>query len=233
MLRVENLNTGYNKKQVLFGINIEVGEGKVVGLIGPNGAGKSTVLKAVFGIVPIWRGKVSIEDRTIRKPSPMQSIQNGIAYSPQGNRVFGELSVLENIEVAGFGLPQEQVQNTVNDLLELFPSLRDRLSERASRLSGGEQQMVCLARSLLRQPKILILDEPSVGLAPALVTQVLSKVRQIVDNRGIAAFVVEQKVRELLKISDYVYSMKFGKITFSGLPDELKGNRELLRDLFL
>ena len=168
-----------------------------------------------------------------RGDTPAQSVARGITFAPQGNRVFDELTVRENLEIGGFQLEKKELKARMEAILELFPILRDRMKKDASKLSGGEQQMLALARALMPKPKLLMLDEPSLGLAPSLVKDVFEKIARISQGTGVAILIVEQKVREVLAICQRVYSIKLGKIAFSGRPDELKGDKEKLRQLFL
>jgi len=233
LLQAKDLEAGYGKKQVLFGVSLEVRPGEVVALIGPNGAGKSTVLKVVCGLIPAWKGEVRFSGSPIDGATPAQNVARGITFAPQGNRVFDELTVRENLEIGGFQLEKKELKARMEAVLELFPILRDRMKKDASKLSGGEQQMLALARALMPKPKLLMLDEPSLGLAPGLVKDVFEKIAQIGQGTGVAILIVEQKVREVLAICQRVYSIKLGKIAFSGRPDELKGDKEKLRQLFL
>ena len=170
MLDVRELETGYGKKQVLFGVSPDVRRGEIVGLIGPNGAGKSTILKAVCGLIPAWNGEIIFNGQKTNGASPARNVARGITFAPQGNRVFDELTVMENLEIGGFQLPSKELKGRVGQVLEMFPALKQRTRREAGRLSGGEQQMLALARALVPKPKLLMLDEPSLGLAPNLWT---------------------------------------------------------------
>jgi len=233
MLKIEKLETGYGKKQVLFGLCLEAKEKEIVALIGPNGAGKSTVLKAICGLIPIWKGEISFNGTHTNGSNPAQNVARGITFAPQGNRVFDELTLMENLEIGGFQVPKKELKGRINEVFELFPVLKQRIGQNAGKLSGGEQQMLALARALVPKPKLLMLDEPSLGLAPGLVKDVFEKITQINRDTGVTILIVEQKVREVLQICHRVYSIKLGKIAFSGPPEELKGNKEKLRELFL
>jgi len=217
LLGVRGLVTGYGKKQVLNGVSLEVSAGEIVALVGHNGAGKSTLLKAAFGLLPIWQGQVSLDGKALNAPNPREMLRAGVAYVPQGNRVFTDLTVRENLEVAGTALPNKASRNEgIERGLGLFPALRPRLRQRAGTLSGGEKQLLALANALVVAPRLLLMDEPSLGLAPQLVTEALRHVQEINRDSGVTVLIVEQKVREVLKISGRVYVLRTGSITFSG-----------------
>jgi len=233
MLEVKGLETGYGKKQVLFGLSLEVAAGEIVALIGPNGAGKSTVLKAVCGLIPAWQGQVVFDGAATNGSNPAENIGRGMVFALQGNRVFDELTVMENLEIGGFRLRRPELKERIEHVLGMFPVLRDRAKVDASRLSGGEQQMLALARALIPKPKLLMLDEPSLGLSPNLVKSVFEKVCEINRETGTTILIVEQKVRKVLDICHKAYSLKLGKVVFSGKPGQLQRDPEMLRTLFL
>jgi branched-chain amino acid transport system ATP-binding protein len=233
MLEIRELETGYGKKQVLFGLSLEVREGEIVALIGPNGSGKSTSLKAICGLIPVWKGEINFNNSKINGSVPSQNITRGLTYSPQGNNVFTDLSVMENLEIGGFNLPRKEAKERIVQMMDFFPVLKERARQEAGKLSGGEQQMLALARALIPKPKLLMLDEPSLGLSPNLVNTVFNKVSELKREFGVSVLVVEQKVREVLNICDRVYSIKLGKIAFEGVPDDLKDNKTKLKQLFL
>lgn len=233
ILTVQGLETGYGRKQVIYGVSLEVPTGQVVALIGPNGSGKSTVLKAVCGLLPTWVGTTCFDGTSLRVASPAHNVARGISFAPQGNRVFGELSVGENLKVGGALLPAQELRSRIEETLVLFPTLRDRLRQVAGRLSGGEQQMLALARALIPKPRLLMLDEPSLGLSPGLMKDVLEKVTKVNRDLGVSILIVEQKVREVLRICHRVYSLKLGRVAFEGAPTELTDNTQKLKELFL
>lgn len=231
MLELKNIETGYGKKQVLFGLSMKVQEGKIVAIIGPNGAGKSTILKAVCGLIPTWKGEICFDNIRVNGSSPAKSVKRGITFCPQGNRVFDELSVVENLQVGGIHLRPKELQDGIDRVLHLFPVLKDRLRQSAGSLSGGEQQMLALGRSLITKPKLLMLDEPSLGLSPNLVSTVFERVSQINQDMGIAILIVEQKVRQVLEFCHSVYGIKLGKVVFEGVPKDLADSK--LEKIFL
>jgi branched-chain amino acid transport system ATP-binding protein len=232
-LDVANLVAGYGKKPVIDGVSLSVGAGEIVALIGHNGAGKSTLLKAVFGIIPIWSGEVHFNGALWPKPTPRGLLHAGIAYVPQGNRVFTDLTVRENLEIGGVTLPNKQsLKDGIERVFTLFPMLRDRLQQRAGTLSGGEKQMLSLANALVLSPKMLLLDEPSLGLASPLVSQALKRIKEINQDFGVTVLIVEQKVREVLRIADRVVVLRTGRVSFDGPATELSDERKL-KDVFL
>lgn len=234
MLEIRELETGYDKKQVLFGLSMEVREKEVVALIGPNGAGKSTVLKAVCGLIPTWKGEIRFNGTALSGATPAQNVARGITFAPQGSRVFHDLTVIENLEIGGFQLPPKDAKARIAEVLDFFPILKERTRQDAGRLSGGEQQMLAVARALVPKPKLLMLDEPSLGLSPNLVGTVFEKIVEIIREAGISILIVEQKVREVLDICNRVYSMKLGKVTYEGTtPEDLKHDKAKLKQLFL
>lgn len=233
MREIEDLETRYGEKQVLFGLSLDVREGEIVALIGPNGAGKSTVLKTVCGLIPVWKGAIRFNGTPTNGLTPAQNVARGITFAPQGNRVFDELTVMENLEIGGFQLPRKELKSRIDEAFRMFPILKERAGQDAGKLSGGEQQMLALARALIPKPKLLMLDEPSLGLSPNLVDAVFKKVTEINHETGVTVLIVEQKVREVLDICRRVYSIKLGKVAFSGPPDNLKDNRARLKELFL
>lgn len=233
MLEIKNLNTGYEKKQVVFDVSLNVSQGEIVSLIGPNGAGKSTILKATCGLIPSWSGEISFENKKLNGNEPPENLKLGISFCPQGNRVFDELSVSENLEIGGYILNKNKAKERIQKVLEIFPTLKERLKQNAGSLSGGEQQMLAVARALIPEPKLLLLDEPSLGLAPNLVKELFDKFVELNKKLGITILIVEQKVREVLAISNRVYSLKLGSVSFSGKSEELLGDKEKLKTLFL
>ncbi len=232
MLKINELHTGYGKKPVLFGPSLEVNKGEIVAVIGPNGAGKSTILKAVCGLIPVWEGSIHFAENCINNSTPAKNVKRGITFCPQGNRVFNELSVSENLQIGGIHLKKKELTTRIDDILQLFPMLKDRLKQNAGTLSGGEQQMLALGRALIPRPRLLLLDEPSLGLSPALISTAFERIQQVNEERDTAILIVEQKVRKVLKICHKVYGIKLGKVAFDGRPEELMEHKEL-RKVFL
>jgi len=233
LLKIVNVDTGYGQFQVLFDLSLNVQQGEIVSIIGPNGSGKSTILKTICGLLPVWKGNVYFDGQSIKRRSVSKNIEAGLTFSPQGNRVFDELTVLENLEIAGFSQQKNNLKNRIDSTLSFFPGLQNRTGQLAGKLSGGEQQMLALARALIPDPKLLLLDEPSLGLAPNLVKDAFQKLAEINKTRKVTMLIVEQKVNEILNISNRVYSIKLGKVAFGGKSEALKGNKKKLNELFL
>jgi branched-chain amino acid transport system ATP-binding protein len=233
LLNVIGLVTGYGKKQVVKGASLEVTRSEVVALIGHNGAGKSTLLKAIFGLLPTWSGEIFLDGDSIQSPNPQKLLRSGVAYVPQGNRVFTDLTVRENLEMGGVTLPSKALINEgIDRALSLFPPLKPRLRRRAGTLSGGEKQMLALSNALVLSPRVLLLDEPSLGLAPQLVSLALKRIHDISVGSGTAVLIVEQKVREVLKIANRVYVLRNGRVSFSGPAESLFDDAKL-REVYL
>jgi branched-chain amino acid transport system ATP-binding protein len=190
------------------------------------------VLKAVCGLIPVWKGEVRFEGVRLNGSTPAHNVSRGITFCPQGNRVFGGLTVLENLEVGGFQLSRPDLQRRIEETFAMFPILKERKRREAARLSGGEQQMLALARALVPKPKLLMLDEPSLGLSPNIVETVFEKVRHINQEAGVTVLIVEQKVRDVLRIAKRAYGMRLGRIAMEGHPEELLAGDNLKR-LFL
>ncbi len=233
MLEIRQLETGYGKKQVLFGVSLEVRDGEVVAIIGPNGAGKSTVLKAVCGLIPVWNGEIRFNGTLTNGSSPAENVARGMTFAPQGSCVFHGLTVMENLEIGGFQLPRRTARERIDHVIQFFPVLRERIRQDAGRLSGGEQQMVALARALVPESKFLVLDEPSIGLAPNLVGVVFDKIIQVSHEMSVSILIVEQKVGEVLGFCNRVYSLKLGRVAYEGTPENLKDDKAKLKQLFL
>lgn len=233
MLGIKGLDTGYGKKQILYGIDLEAVEGKITAIIGPNGSGKSTLLKASFGLVPVWQGSVFFRQADITNQNSKFLVQNGITFAPQGNRVFDEMSVLENLEIGGLYLSKKQFQVGLEKIWQLFPELKKRQKQNSGKLSGGEKQQLSLSRALMPDPTLLLMDEPSLGLSPNLVIHMMNHLQKINREFGKTILIVEQKVREVLEICDHVYSIKLGRIAYSGPPEPLKIDTRKMKELFL
>jgi len=233
MLEIDHLEAGYGGKQVLFGVTISVSRGETVAVIGPNGAGKSTLLKAACGLLPTLGGNVRIDGIGSRPLGPTEALDSGVSLLPQGRRVFAPLTVLENLQVGGFRLPTMIRAERLDEVLTMFPSLRSKLGTSAGKLSGGEQQMVAFARALMARPRLLLLDEPLLGLAPLAAGQVLAKVREIRERTAAAVLIVEHRVRAVLGISDRVYGLRLGRVGLAGRAEEVLQDEDGLRRLFL
>lgn len=221
LLQLKNIHVRYGGVRALDGASVYLNEGEIVALMGPNGAGKSTILKALFGLAPIHSGKVLWHEDEFT-PVPHEVVERGIAFVPQGRRVFGTLTVRENLDIGGYAVKNQRLKNErIADLLELFPVLKTKLNERSSTLSGGQQQQLAIARGLMTDPKVLLLDEPSLGLAPKIVKEVFALIKDINQKRKTAIMIVEHNLKSLLEISDRGYIFDTGKAVAEGNPKEL------------
>jgi branched-chain amino acid transport system ATP-binding protein len=224
LLVVEGIETYYGNIQALKGISFDVPEGAIVTLLGANGAGKSTTLKSISGLVPPLRGAVTFMDRHIEDRSSEQIVRLGISHVPEGRELFPELSVLENLKMGAYTRRDKvEIQQSLARVYEHFPILAERRTQLAGTLSGGEQQMLAIGRALMAQPRLLLLDEPSLGLAPMLVEEIFHIIREIHD-RGTTVLLVEQNANKALSIADYGYVLETGTIALAGT------SQELLRD---
>ena len=221
LLQLKNIKVHYGGVRALDGVDVNLDEGEIVALMGPNGAGKSTVLKALFGLAPIQSGKIYWHEEEIM-PAPFEIVERGISFVPQGRQIFKSLSVLENLEMGGFSVKSRSVlKNRIAEVLEIFPDLKRKLHEPARNLSGGQQQMVAIARGLITDPKILLLDEPSLGLSPKIVKEVFAKIKEINERRGTAIMIVEHNLHSVLAIVDRAYLLDKGKIVIEDGPQNI------------
>jgi branched-chain amino acid transport system ATP-binding protein len=218
LLELNDIDAGYGGKQVLFNVSLRVDKGEIVAIIGPNGSGKSTALKAAFGLVPVWRGEVLFDGITIHGTHSVHNVAGGISFAPQGDRVFDNLTVAENLEVGALHLPTAERRKRLGAVFQLFPILAERAREPAGSLSGGQQQMVALARALVPQPALLLLDEPSLGLSPNLMRVIFEQIAKINRELDTTVLIVEQKVRAVLELCHRVYALKLGSCVFCGQP---------------
>lgn len=225
MLTLEGVHAGYDSVPVLFGIDIEVKEGEVVALLGANGAGKSTVLRVITGLLRPSAGSVHFRGSPIHQLSPHEIVRRGIVCVPQRRRIFGGLTVQENLELGAFTHRREReaFRQNLQMVMELFPHLQSRLRQLGGTLSGGEQQMLAFARGLMAQPRLLMLDEPSLGLAPKLVAEVYADIRRVAQA-GKTVFIVEQNARAALSVAYRGYVLENGKVVLQGLSRDLINN---------
>ncbi|MBR0082100.1 MAG: ABC transporter ATP-binding protein [Clostridia bacterium] len=220
MLSVQNINVYYGKIHAVKGVSFEVNDGEIVTLIGANGAGKSTVLKTVSGLLHSTTGSITFENKQLNRVAPHKIVPMGLAHVPEGRRIFQAMTVEENLEMGAYvGKPSETAARLAN-VYERFPRLLERRRQIAGTLSGGEQQMLAMGRGLMSSPKLLMLDEPSMGLAPILVEQIFDIVRELRDH-GTTILLVEQNARMALKIADRGYVLETGKIVLTGTGSEL------------
>ena len=220
MLEVTDLHSGYGKIEILKGIKIKVPIGKVIALIGSNGAGKTTFLMTLSGIVRASKGSIHWEGKAIERLSPDAIVRLGITHVPEGRRIFQHLTVEENLDLGAYTRRGKDLKEDRKEIFGLFPVLKERFKMLAGNLSGGEQQMLAMARALMARPKLLLLDEPSLGLAPKMVEIVFSIIRQI-NQRGITVLLVEQNAWKALELADYAYVIESGKIQLTGTGKEL------------
>ena len=227
MLKIDNLQVKYGGITAVNDISLEVPREKIVTLIGANGAGKSTTLRTVMGLTKLHSGKITFEGEDITGLAPRQVVNKGIALVPEGRRVFAQLTVLENIKIGAFLRKDKvQIQKDIEWVYSLFPILKDRHWQLASTLSGGEQQMLAVARALLSRPKLMMMDEPSLGLAPLIVRGIFDIIRQI-NNNGVTVLLIEQNANLALKAADFGYVLETGKMALSGTGQQLLENEHV------
>lgn len=216
MLKIANLKSGYGKSDVLKGVTLTVGNQEIVALIGPNGAGKSTVLKSIFGLSDIYEGEIIFKDKDITNLPTHTLITNGISYVPQGRQVFSNMTVEENLEMGAYTFTdKELVRRNIEDVFHKFPILKKKRSDNASTLSGGQQQMLAIARALIQNPQLLLLDEPSLGLAPKIMKEIFNTIKEI-NGEGISVLIVEQNARQAVNISHRTYVLENGTVALEG-----------------
>jgi len=220
MLKIENLKAGYGKKEILHCINIEVKENSVYLLVGPNGAGKSTLLKTIIGFLKPYEGRIFFKGIDITFLSPGEKTKRKIGYFFQGGEVFKNLTVKENLEISGMFMGKEEFEKEINTIFELFPKLKKIYNRNAGFLSGGEKHQLALSMVFLKKPELVLLDEPSAGLAPSLIKDMISAIKNLKEINFSTILLVEQNVSEGLKISDFVYSMKTGMIISPPIPSK-------------
>ena len=226
MLKIKNLHSGYGELEVLKGLDFEVKEKEIVALIGPNGSGKSTLIKSVFNIANITKGEIIFNEKNLRKLKTHELIKNGINYVPQGRLIFRNLTVKENI-MMGTNLIEEpnELEKKYREIYEKFPVLKERENMLAFSLSGGERQMLALARALITKPELLMLDEPSLGLSPKLQKELFAMIKKLKDDFGISILIVEQNAKKAIEIADKVYLLEDGKIALEGGKNILKNKK--------
>ena len=230
MLKIDELRVSYGGIEAVKGITMEVPEGKIVTLIGANGAGKSTTLRTIAGLVKPAHGRIHLQAEDITALSPDRIVSKGITLVPEGRRVFPDLTVLENLKVGAY-LRNDSIEDDLKWVYELFPRLQERSWQPAGTLSGGEQQMLAVGRALMSRPKIMMMDEPSLGLAPIVVQGIFDIIREI-NRQGVTILLIEQNANMALKIADLAYVMETGKITQSGTGQELL-NDESIKEAYL
>ena len=220
MLKVENANVYYGKIHALKDISLEVNEGEIVALIGANGAGKSTTLKTISGLLRSKTGSITLFDENISHAEAHKLVSKGMAHVPEGRRIFLQMTVLENLQMGAYTTKPGEVDALIKDVFERFPRLKHRKNQIGGTLSGGEQQMLAMGRALMSKPKLLMLDEPSMGLAPILVKQIFDIIKEL-HEAGTTILLVEQNAEMALKIADRAYVLESGRIVLSGKGSEL------------
>ncbi|WP_353149521.1 ABC transporter ATP-binding protein [Pollutimonas bauzanensis] len=214
MLKLQNVHTYYGAIQALNDVSVEVNKGEIVTLIGANGAGKTTLLMTVCGSPRARSGTVFFEDEDITQAETHTIMRRGIAISPEGRRVFPDLTVVENLKMGGFFLSAKEIESGVDHVYSLFPRLKERSNQRAGTMSGGEQQMLAIGRALMTKPKLLLLDEPTLGLAPLIIAQIFDIIRTIREE-GVTVFLVEQNANKALQVADRGYVLETGKVVLA------------------
>lgn len=222
MLRVKNLTTGYDGVPVVFDVSLEINEAEFVAIVGSNGAGKTTILRTISGLLKPISGEIEFEGKQIHKLSAHEIVRLGIAHVPEGRHVFGKMSVKDNLLMGAYTLnDRAKVNKLLNEVFEIFPRLKERENQKAETLSGGEQQMLAIGRALMAEPKLMLVDEMSLGLMPMMVDKVLETLKQINKEKGVTILLVEQKVQEALEMADRGYVLQTGRIVAHGTGKEL------------
>jgi len=229
MLKINNLHAGYDKIEILKGVNIDVKNNEIIALIGPNGAGKSTILKSIFNLCNIYSGEIIFKDKNITKLQTYELIHEGISYVPQGRQIFRELTVKENLEMGAFILDKEVMKRNIKDVFTKFPFLKEKRNEYAINLSGGQQQLLAIGRALMQNPQLLLLDEPSLGLSPKSMKEMFNKIKEI-NKEGVSIIIVEQNAKQSVEIADRTYILEDGKIALNGGKEILKDKK--LKDIY-
>lgn len=230
MLDIENLHVAYGPVQVLHGISMRVEPGSIVGVLGANGSGKTTLFKAIAGLVRVTQGKVRLSSRDLTNLSTQSIVKEGVTLVPQGRMLFPEMTVYENLEMGAYLLrDRTEFSRRLETVQKMFPILKERSGQMVALMSGGEQQMLAIGRALMGQPDLILLDEPSIGLAPKIFDQILSTVVEINRERKTTIVIAEQNVRKILKIVDFAYVLEAGKVAISGTPEALSSDESIRR----
>jgi len=227
VLKAKDITVGYTEIDILHDVNITVKSGEIVSVIGPNGAGKSTLLKAIFGILRPRHGNVSLKDEDITGLKPDLVVRKGISYVPQVDNVFPSMTIQENLEMGAF-IRDDDYSQRLNEVYDLFPVLRERKKQKVDHLSGGQRQMVAMGRALMLDPQLLMLDEPSAGLAPFLVSMIFEKIKEI-NGTGVAMIIVEQNARQALKMAHHGYVLAMGRNVLDDNGEALLASEEVGR----
>ena len=221
MLKLENVDAGYGKLGILWDVSLEVKEGEFVALVGPNGAGKTTTLRAISNIITPTKGKITFDGKEIKKHTVQEITKAGLSYITDNGALFSDMTVQQNLKMGAYSIRDKvQIQESYERVLQMFPRLKERLKQNAGTLSGGERKMLAIARGLMSNPKAMLIDEPSLGLAPNIVLQVLETLKQLTVN-GVSILLVEQNVNTTLKVTDRAYVLEDGRVVLSGNSAEL------------
>ena len=226
MLEIVNLHGGYGQVEVLRGISMEIAEGEIVAVLGSNGAGKSTLNNTLSGIIAAMSGRISFEGKEITHARYTDIVAAGLIQVPEGRRIFPNLTVQENLELGSYLRASARRKQNIEKVFAIFPRLKERISQRAGTLSGGEQQMLAIGRGLMGEPRLLILDEPSLGLSPLLVEEMFALIRRL-NEEGLTILLVEQNVGQSLEIAGRAFVLENGAVVFSGTPADLLANSDL------
>jgi branched-chain amino acid transport system ATP-binding protein len=230
MLDIENLHVAYGPVEVLHGISMRVEPGSIVGVLGANGSGKTTLFKAIAGLVRVTQGKVRLSGHDLTNVSTQSIVRQGVTLVPQGRMLFPEMTVYENLEMGAYLLrDRTEFSRRLETVQQMFPILKERSEQMVALMSGGEQQMLAIGRALMGQPDLILLDEPSIGLAPKIFDQILSTVIDINRERKTTIVIAEQNVRKILKIVDFAYVLEAGKVAISGAPQALSSDESIRR----
>lgn len=228
VIETKGLNAGYGPIHVIYDLNFEAPEGSVTVIVGPNGVGKTTLLKAVMGLVSVYSGQILFKGQDITKTPPYKRTQMGIGYMPQVGNIFTRLSVSENLKMAAYTIKgQREFEKKLETVFTLFPVLKGFMHRPAGTLSGGERQMLAESMVLMRDPKVMLVDEPTAGLMPILVTEVLKKLKEMAEVTGLPIIIVEQRARRALELGHLAYMMRGGRFTFKGSAEELLKHPQL------
>lgn len=233
LLQLKDVHVHYGGVKALDGASVKIDEGEIVALMGPNGAGKSTILKTIFGLAPVLSGKIIWHGSEI-KPISYEIVKEGIAFVPQGRRVFTHLTIYENLEIGGFiEKNKNELKRRIAEVMEVFPVLKHKQKLKSGNLSGGEQQMLAIARGLMADPKVLLLDEPSLGLSPKIVKEVFVKIKEINDRHKTAIMVVEHNLKSILEIAHRAYVLDKGKVVLEEKNPKVLTQGDVLSKIFL